>query len=64
MGFSCFVELKSARFVERKTNEKEFIRDIVKDLYLFGKVLSLLLRVFDSPFSLSLYCDASLKTLL
>ena len=27
MGFSRFVELKSARFVERKKNEKEFIRD-------------------------------------
>ena len=40
MGFSRFVELKSARFVEKKINKKDFLWEIFeKDLYLFGKVL-------------------------
>ena len=39
MGFSRFVELKSARFVERVKSKKELIRDIIKDLCLFAKVL-------------------------
>ena len=66
MGFSRFVELKSVRFVERlRKNKKDFIRDIVdeKDLYLLGRYL-LATKGLNSLFSLSLYYDASLKTLL
>ena len=67
MGFSRFVELKSARFVERlRKIKKDIIRDIVNEKRSFidwGDTF-LLLRVFNSLFSLSLYYDASLKTLL
>ena len=65
MGFSRFVELKSARFVERlRKIKKDIIRDIVDEkIFINWGGTLLLLRAFDYLFSLSPYYDASLKTL-
>ena len=55
MGFSRFVELKSARFVERLREKikKDIIRDIVKKIFINWGGTLLLLRVFDSLFPLA-----------